>query len=94
MKKSKKEKKRLFLISFAIIMVITFLVASVYNDWQQILINNGKVVSLKSDYEELLNEEKALKSEVTKLKDPDYIARYAKEKYLYSSTGETIIRGE
>ena len=39
-----------------------------------------------------MDNEKSLQSEVAKLKDPDYVARYAKEKYLYSSDGETIIR--
>ena len=29
---------------------------------------------------------------VTKLQDPDYVARYAREKYLYSKDGEIIIR--
>ena len=30
--------------------------------------------------------------EVSKLKDPDYIARYAREKYMYSKNGEIILR--
>ena len=29
---------------------------------------------------------------VAKLQDPDYVARYAREKYLYSKDGEIIIR--
>ena len=34
----------------------------------------------------------AFKKEIEKLKEPDYIARYAREKYLYSKDGEIIIR--
>lgn len=30
--------------------------------------------------------------EVSKLQDPDYIARYAREKYMYSKPGEIILR--
>ena len=30
--------------------------------------------------------------DVDKLQDPDYIARYAREKYLYSKDGEFIIK--
>ena len=41
---------------------------------------------------ELKDEEEELKGQVTKLQDPDYIARYAREKYLYSKDGEIIIR--
>ena len=36
--------------------------------------------------------EDELKATVTKLQDPDYVARYAREKYLYSKDGEIIIR--
>jgi cell division protein DivIC len=92
MKHSKKEKKRLIIISFAIVGVLGLLVSSVYSDWQQIMKNNAKITALSNNYDDLLDKEKGLKSEVTKLKDPNYVARYAKEKYLYSSSGETIIR--
>lgn len=92
MKASKKEKKRLFIISILIIMLITLLISSTYKDWQKIFVNNSKTIVLKTKYEELIEAEKSLKSEATKLKDPDYVARYAKEKYLYSANNETIIR--
>jgi len=64
----------------------------VSNDWTIILQNNQLIEQLNSEYESLLDMEEKLKSEVTKLQDEDYVARYAKEKYLYSSYGETIIR--
>ena len=34
----------------------------------------------------------APKDDIKKLNDPDYVARYAREKYLYSKNGELIIR--
>ena len=40
----------------------------------------------------LEDEEKVLSSDIEKLKDPAYIAIYAREKYLYSKDGELIIR--
>ena len=39
-----------------------------------------------------LEEEETLKSEIVKLQDDEYIARYAREKYLYSKDGEIIIK--
>ena len=42
--------------------------------------------------EELTDEEKVLNSDIKKLEDPEYVARYAREKYLYSKDGELIIR--
>ena len=40
----------------------------------------------------LQEEEEVLKSDIQKLQDPTYVARYAREKYLYSKDGELIIR--
>lgn len=40
---------------------------------------------------ELKESEENLKLEITKLKDPEYVARYARENYLYSKDGEYII---
>ena len=92
LKKTKKEKKRLIFITLIIFGLIASLVSSVSQDWVEILDNNRKIDELNVAYDDLLKEEKKLKSEVVKLQDNDYIARYAKEKYLYSTEGETIIR--
>ena len=94
MKHSKKERKRLVFISFSIILVIVILVVTVYSDWKQIMTNDKKIIQLTEQYQGLLDEEKSLESEVTKLKDPKYVARYAKEKFLYTSEGEIIIRSD
>ena len=91
MKKTRKEKKRLFVISAVIILLIVSLVSSVAGDWTKIMENKSKIQKLNKKYNELLSEEK-LQSEVTKLQDDDYILRYAKEKFLYSENGELIIR--
>ena len=40
----------------------------------------------------LREKEAELKVDVEKLEDPDYIARYAREKYMYSKDGEIILR--
>ncbi len=92
MKKTKKEKKRLFVISAAIIFLIVSLVSSVASDWTKIMENKSKITSLNKKYDNLLSEEEKLVSEVTKLQDDDYVLRYAKEKFLYSEDGEVIIR--
>lgn len=92
MKKTKKEKKRLFVISTVIILLIVSLVSSVAGDWTKIMENKSKISSLNKKYDTLLNDEEKLVSEVTKLQDDDYLLRYAKEKFLYSEDGEVIIR--
>ena len=92
MKKTKKEKKRLFVISVVIILLVVSLVSSVAGDWTKIMENKSKITSLNKQYNDLLSEEEKLVSEVTKWQDDDYIVRFAKEKFLYSENGELIIR--
>lgn len=65
---------------------------SIFRDWLQIMQNKQQIASLTSYYDDLLKEEESLTSEVTKLHDPDYVARYAREKYMYSLPGEFIIK--
>ena len=90
--KTKKEKRRMIFISLVIVGLIVSLVKSVSKDWTKIMDNNNKIEELNKKYSDLLLEEEKLSSEVTKLQDSDYVARYAKEKYMYSADGETIIR--
>lgn len=40
----------------------------------------------------LKERESNLKNEINKLKDPDYLARYARENYLYTKDGEYVIK--
>ncbi len=91
-KVSRKAKRRLTIMTFLLIGLIAGLGVSFFNNWTTILENKKEARQLKEKYDELLEKETALKSEVTKLQDPDYVARYAREKYLYSKNGEIIIR--
>ena len=40
----------------------------------------------------LLDEKEVLETDVIKLQDPEYVAKYAREKYLYTKDGELIIK--
>lgn len=90
--RTRKEKKRLVFISVTIVVLLVSLFGSLYTDFIKIMENKKETAILTSEYENLLDEQKVLSSEVTKMQDPNYVARYAKEKYLYSSEGELIIR--
>ena len=78
-----------FLLLLALIGVIF---GGTLKDWQQIYSNKKESKNLSKEYNELLNKEEILRAEVTKFRDPDYLARYAREKYLYSLPDELIIR--
>ena len=47
---------------------------------------------LLAEQKRLKEEEAYLKDQVIKFRDPDYLARYAREKYLFSTDGELIIK--
>ncbi len=65
---------------------------NIFPDWLKIMSNKNQIALLQDHYEELLNTEKSLKAEVEKLKNPEYVERYAKEKFLYTKPNEIIIR--
>lgn len=54
----------------------------------------NKQKDLKQELATLKNEAEDLSTTIQKLKDPDYVARYARENYLYSTNGEYIIKLE
>ena len=47
---------------------------------------------LENQLVSLQEEKDALETDIMKLEDPDYIAKYVREKYFYSKDGELILR--
>ncbi len=91
-KVTKKEKRRLTIFILSFIFIIGFTCINIFPDWLKIMKNKQEIALLESSYENLLDTEKALKAEVQKLENPEYVERYAKEKFLYTKEGEIIIR--
>ena len=95
-----KKKRRLKL---KVRMMLTFIVAIVLFGYVSFSIINYSVSKKKFENEEriletklyeLKDEETDLNQEISKLKDDDYLARYAREEYLYSKDGEYVIKIE
>lgn len=87
----KKEKSQVtFLLLFLIIFVV-ILVGTVFNNVVEIYENKKATEEYNIYYEKLLEEEASLNSEVVKLQDPDYVARYARERYGFTKDGEKIL---
>ena len=91
-KNKAKKKLRFFslgLISIFIIVAVTFTLGKywieIYEKYEQKKTLEKKLIALQE-------KELQLKVDADKLQDPDYIARYAREKYLYSKNGEFIIK--
>lgn len=89
---SKKDKRRIFVLILFLIPLLVFFVANMFSYWSQIYKNIKEKEKLEVTYKNVLEKEQSLKTEITKLQDPDYVARYAREKYLYSKDGEIIIK--
>ncbi len=92
MKRNKKEKRRLRIYLITIISLTSYFGVRMYYYWPKIFANYQNKQALELKYSELLEQEETLSSDIIKLQDPDYIARFAREKYLYSKDGEIIIR--
>ena len=91
-KVTKKERRRLTLFVLSFIFIIGFTCFNIFPDWLKIMNNKQEITLLQTSYEELLDTEEALKAEVQKLQNPEYVERYAKEKFLYTKEDEIIIR--
>ena len=89
---SKKDKRRYMIWSLLILIIGAYLSVFAYRYWTQILENNRDREELEQRYQTLLNEERSLSVEVTRLQDPEFVARFARERFLYSREGERIIK--
>lgn len=89
---SKKAKRRLTIFVLAFFFIITLMCINIFPDWLKIMSNKKELAVLETTYKELLDNEEALKAEVQKLQNPEYVERYAKEKFLYTKPNEIIIR--
>ena len=93
-KMSQKTKFRVTFLSIAFIISIVVLTSTVFSYISQIVKNNKELDELKMLYNQKLSEENDLKSEISRLQDPEYLAKYAREKFLYSKKGEIVIKIE
>lgn len=91
---TKKDKRRILVLIVILIPLLVLFISNIWKYSAQILKNIETKKELDVTYKEKLKEEEKLQSEITKLQDPDYVARYAREKYLYSKDGEIIIKIE
>ena len=60
--------------------------------WIEIFDKYKEKKSLDEELTSLKEKEEELKVDANKLQNPDYVARYAREKYLYSKDGELILQ--
>lgn len=89
---TKKDKRRITLLIMIMIPLLVLFVSRMFSYWSVIITNINEKKELETKYKEILEKEDLLKSEINKLQDKEYVARYAREKLLYSKDGEIIIK--
>lgn len=87
----KKYRLRLLIYLGILISIGAVLSLSCFSTWKQIANNRKTKNELEDKYSELLENEESLEGQVVKLQDPEYVAKYAREKYLFTKDGELII---
>jgi cell division protein DivIC len=87
-----KTRKRILILGFLCVGFCTFFLITLANYWMDIINLYKEKKTLDNELVTLKEKEGILKKDVEKLQDPDYVARYARERYLYSKDGEYIIR--
>ena len=90
--KAKKSALRFLVFGVACIGIIFALILTISKLWTEIYTKYKEKKELEIKLVKLKNEEKELSLDVEKMQDPEYIARYLREKYFYSKKGEYIIR--
>ena len=91
-KKNKKKLKRMLFLGVSSIAIIIATTYTIGKYWVEIYDKYQEKKELKKKLVTLKEKEDELKVDASKLQDPDYIARYAREKYSYSKDGEIILR--
>ena len=87
-----KTKFRVTFLILGFIISNVLLVSSVFSYVSQVYKTKNEINNLKITYNDKLAEEEKLNDEISKLNDPEYLAKYAREKYLYSKKDEIIIK--
>ena len=89
-KKKKRNSKLLYYVIIAVVIIGTFISSANY--CKDIYDKYQEKKELEKELIKLKEKEESLKVDAERLQNPDYVARYAREKYYYSKDGELIIK--
>lgn len=89
---SKASKRRLMFFGLISLAIIVYSFTCFVSYTLKIANLTSEKKKLELELSEKKESEEDLKNEIDRLKDPDYLARYARENYSYSKDGEYIIK--
>lgn len=90
----KKAKRRLVVFGPIAIFIIIYCAFTLVTTTMDLYKLKNEEASLNNKLNTLKTDASDLKTEITKLQDKDYVARYARENYLYTKNGEYVIKTE
>ena len=88
----KKARRRMILLGLTSIIIIFAMTFTIGKYSVEIFEKYQEKKELDKELTLLKEKEESLKVDANKLQNPDYIARYAREKYQYSKDGEFILQ--
>lgn len=88
----KKVFKRAFILVFLCLVICGTVFVALGKIGMEILEKKQETKKLEEKLADLEDQEVDLRSEINKLNDSEYLARYAREKYFYSKDNEIILR--
>ena len=91
-RKVKKKARRIATFGLVSIIAIVVVVITVGSVFKELIMKYHEKNTLENKLVTLEEKEIVLENDVKKLEDPEYLARYAREKYFYSKDGELILR--
>ncbi len=91
-KKNKKSKRRLAIFGTLSLIVIIYSIFNLCYYSYKIAVLEKSKQELQNQLTTLKEQEDKLSNDIQKLKDPEYIAKYARENYMYSKDGEYILK--
>lgn len=91
-KVSKRKQMRLMIFGIPSLFVIIYFSITLVSYIFDFSSLNKEKKQLNIELLNLQEQKHDLKIEIQKLNDPDYVARYAKEKFLYSKNGEYVLK--
>lgn len=91
-KKAKKQTFRFIIFGGTCLFIICGILTSITKVWIEIYDKYKEKKELEEKILVLKEKEEELTVDVERLQDPEYVARYLREKYFYSKNGEYIIK--
>ena len=91
-KRKSKKARRTMILGLTSVFIIVAMSFTIGKYWVDIFDKYQEKKDLERELSSLKEKEAQLRVDANKLQDPNYIARYAREKYYYSKDGEFIIK--